>query len=134
MLQQHLQHVKCGGRENYLLIFTKKKGNNKIFIDNLSAIAMAKNCVCHWILKHIDIWHLLIRDLIVERVIELKSCSIEEQVANILKQALPQVKHNYFMFCVLPWRMWYWIKGECWEFIQKNSLSYKLLLFTVNLN
>jgi len=78
----------------------EQKGATKIFCDNLSAIAMAKNPVCHGRSKHIDIRHHFICDLVAEGVIELKSCSTEEQVADILTKALPQAKHNYFMLCL----------------------------------
>lgn len=75
----------------------EQKGATKIFCDNLSAIAMAKNPVCHGRSKHIDIRHHFIRELVAEGLIELKSCSTEEQVADILTKALPPAKHNYFM-------------------------------------
>jgi len=78
----------------------EQKGATKIFCDNLLVIAMAKNPVCHGRLKHIDIRHHFICDMIAKGVIELKSCSTEKQVADILTKALPQAKHNYFMLCV----------------------------------
>ncbi|WMV42420.1 hypothetical protein MTR67_035805, partial [Solanum verrucosum] len=78
----------------------EQKGATKIFCHNLSVITMAKNPVCHGRLKHIDIRHHFIRDLVAEGLIELKSCSTEEQVADILTKSLPQAKHNYFMLCL----------------------------------
>ncbi|KAH0729618.1 hypothetical protein KY289_000806 [Solanum tuberosum] len=57
----------------------EEKGETKILCDNLLLIAMAKYLVCHGRSKHIDIRHHFICDLVTEGLIELKSCSREEQ-------------------------------------------------------
>ncbi|GKV14655.1 hypothetical protein SLEP1_g25495 [Rubroshorea leprosula] len=60
----------------------------KIFVDNISAINLAKNPVQHGRSKHIDIRFHYLRDLIDKRVIELKYCKSENQVADILTKPL----------------------------------------------
>ncbi|GKV47387.1 hypothetical protein SLEP1_g54294 [Rubroshorea leprosula] len=60
----------------------------KIFVDNISAINLAKNLVHHGRSKHIDIRFHYLRDLIDKRVIELKYCKFKNQVANILTKPL----------------------------------------------
>lgn len=61
---------------------------------------MAKNSVYHERPKHIDIRHRFICELIAEGLIQLKGCSTEEQVANILTKSLALVKNTYFMLCL----------------------------------
>ncbi|GKV07267.1 hypothetical protein SLEP1_g19063 [Rubroshorea leprosula] len=60
----------------------------KIFVDNISAINLAKNPVQHGRSKHIDIRFHYSRDLIDKRVIELKYYKSENQVADILTKPL----------------------------------------------
>lgn len=64
------------------------KGSLKIFVDNNSAINLAKNPVAHGRSKHIDIRFHFLRDLVEKNKIELKFCKTEDQVANILTKPL----------------------------------------------
>lgn len=64
------------------------KGNLKIYVDNKSAINLAKNPVAHGRSKHIDIkWHFL-RELVEQKKIELVFCKSENQVADIMTKPL----------------------------------------------
>ncbi|GKV17840.1 hypothetical protein SLEP1_g28296 [Rubroshorea leprosula] len=60
----------------------------KIFVDNISTINLAKNPVQHGRSKHINIRFHYLQDLIDKRVIELKYCKSENQVADILTKPL----------------------------------------------
>jgi len=67
-----------------------------IFYDNKATIAMTKNRAYHSRTKHIDIRYHFIRSLVAKGEVTLKFCGTNEQVADILTKALPQVKHDYF--------------------------------------
>ena len=61
---------------------------SKIFNDNKSVIAMAKNPVFHNISKHIAIKHHFLREVSANKEIELKYCKTEEPLADIFTKAL----------------------------------------------
>ena len=74
----------------------EQKGATKIFCDNRSAIAMAKNPAFHGRTKHIDVQHHFIRHLVADNRIELKFCGTSEQTADIFTKSLPLAKHQFF--------------------------------------
>ena len=57
---------------------------------------MEKNPVMHGKIKHIEIHHHHIRDLVHRGVIKLDYCNTEDQVENIFTKALTKVKHCKF--------------------------------------
>uniref|UniRef100_A0A151UDF9 Retrovirus-related Pol polyprotein from transposon TNT 1-94 n=1 Tax=Cajanus cajan TaxID=3821 RepID=A0A151UDF9_CAJCA len=59
-----------------------------ILCDNSSAIKLSKNPVMHGRSKHIDVRFLFLRNLCKEGIIELKYCTTEEQLADVLTKAL----------------------------------------------
>ena len=75
----------------------EQKGATKIFCDNRSAIAMAKNPAFHGRTKHIDVQHHFIRHLVTDNIIELKFCGTSEQTADIFTKYLPLAKHEFFL-------------------------------------
>ena len=60
----------------------------EIYIDNRSAIALAKNPVCHERSKHINIRHHFIREHVKNKEVELISCKINDQVVDIFTKPL----------------------------------------------
>ena len=71
----------------------KPKEASKIWLDNQSALAVAKNPELHSRTKHIDIRHHFIRDCVENDVIEVHYCPTKEMIADILTKALP--KHQF---------------------------------------
>lgn len=63
-----------------------------LFYDNLSAIDISKNPIQHSRIKHIDIMHHFIRDLVEEKSITLEHVNIENQLADIFTKALDVVQ------------------------------------------
>jgi len=60
----------------------------KIYIDNRSAIALAKNPVYHERSKHIDTCHHFIREHVKSKEVELISCKTNDQIAYIFTKPL----------------------------------------------
>lgn len=74
----------------------KQTSATSIFCDNKATIAMTKNPSFHSRTKHIDIRYHYVRSLAANGEVELKFCGTNEQLADVLTKALPEVKHNYF--------------------------------------
>jgi len=55
----------------------------KIYVDNVSAINLADNPVCHQISKHINIRYHFLRDQVGNNMIKLEYCISEDQIADI---------------------------------------------------
>nr|GEU33566.1 retrovirus-related Pol polyprotein from transposon TNT 1-94 [Tanacetum cinerariifolium] len=62
-----------------------------IMCDNISAVMLARNPILHGRTKHIEIKHHYIRELIAKREVRLESCRTNEQAADLLTKALPQI-------------------------------------------
>ena len=60
----------------------------KIFCDNKSILALAKNPIFHCQSKHIDVRFHFLRELVNEKVVEIVFCKTEDQVADIFTKAL----------------------------------------------
>jgi len=60
-----------------------------LYIDNKSALALAKNPVLHERSKHIDVWFHFIRDCISSGVIETDYIRTGDQLADLLTKPLP---------------------------------------------
>lgn len=60
----------------------------KIYVDNVSAINLAKNLVFHERSKHIDIRYHFLRDQIGKNMITLEYCRSEDQIVDILTKPL----------------------------------------------
>jgi len=72
----------------------KPKTASKLFIDNQSAVQVAKNPEHHGRLKHLDLRYYWLRDIVGMKKIEVLHCSTNEMPADILTKALPKVKVN----------------------------------------
>ena len=60
----------------------------KIYVDNDSAINLAKNPVFHQRSKHIDIRYHFLRDQVGKNMIKLEYCRSKDQIADILTKPL----------------------------------------------
>jgi len=60
----------------------------KIYVDNVSAINLAKNLVFHQRSKHIDIQYHFLRDQVGKNMIKLEYCRSEDQIADIFTKPL----------------------------------------------
>jgi hypothetical protein len=66
----------------------------KIFVDNKSAIALAKNPVFHYRSKHIDTRYHYIRECIERKDVQVEHVKSQDQVADIFTKPL---KHEDFI-------------------------------------
>ena len=76
----------------------RQDGPTKIFVDNKSAIELAKNSVHHERSMHIDVWFHFIREHVKEGNIELEYAKSEDQVADIFTKSLPSRLFEKFKF------------------------------------
>lgn len=67
--------------------------STRLWIDNQSAISVAKNPALHGRTKHIDVRFHFIRSLVAEKVVSLHYCCSEDQLADIFTKPLPVEKH-----------------------------------------
>ncbi len=74
----------------------KVAGATVIFEDNQGAIAMSKNPVSHARTKHIDIKFHYIREAVENGSVQLKYCSTEEMLADLLTKPLTKVPFQKF--------------------------------------
>ena len=65
-----------------------KESPTELYIDNRSAIALAKNPVYHERNKHIDTRHHFIREHVKNEEVQLISCNTNDQVADIFTKPL----------------------------------------------
>ena len=59
-----------------------------VYCDNISTIKLSKNPVMHGRSKHIDVRFHFLRDLVNDGVVELKQCSTQEQIADIMTKPM----------------------------------------------
>ena len=62
--------------------------------DNLNAINILKNPVQHSRTKHIDIRHHYIRNLVEEKIIDLRHVSIEDQLVDFFTKGLDTSRYE----------------------------------------
>lgn len=65
-----------------------QEGSTTVYVDNVSAIKLAKNPVQHGRSKHIDTRFHFLRDQVKQGTIILKYCNTSEQVADIFTKPL----------------------------------------------
>lgn len=70
-------------------LYLKQNQPTKLYVDNQSAIAIAKNPVYHDRSKHIDVRFHFLRDLVAAEVVALANVNTKNQLADILTKALP---------------------------------------------
>lgn len=68
----------------------------KIFEDNQSCIELVGEHKFSYKTKHIDTRYKMIRDIVMQKIIECEYCPTEEMVADLLTKPLTAIKHNYF--------------------------------------
>ncbi|PKI72006.1 hypothetical protein CRG98_007622 [Punica granatum] len=73
----------------------QQEGATNIYVDNKSAIALAKNLVHHECLKHIDSRFHFIREHVKAKEVELLHVNSNDQVADILTKALKAKVFQY---------------------------------------
>ena len=66
-----------------------------VLVDNKSAIAIAKNPVCHSKTKHMKVKFHAIRDAEQEKEVQLVHCPTEFQLADIFTKALPKARFEF---------------------------------------
>jgi hypothetical protein len=59
-----------------------------LFVDNLSAINLAKNPIAYGRSKHIEMRFHYLRELVCEEQLKLAHCRSEEQLADLLKKVV----------------------------------------------
>jgi hypothetical protein len=67
-----------------------------IFCDNQSCIKMTENQFFHDKMKHIEIRHHYIRDMVQKGIVKLQYVGTDEQVAGVLTKPMSRVKFEYF--------------------------------------
>lgn len=75
-------------------ITNKKQGPVIIFVDNKSAIDLAKNPVFHGRSKRIDIRYHFIRECVERKEVEIRHISSDNQRANVLTKAMSAIKFD----------------------------------------
>lgn len=68
----------------------------KIFEDNQSAIALAKNPVYHQRCKHIDIKFHFLRSVLSDGKIDLEYCSTDKMIADVMTKPITKFKLDRF--------------------------------------
>ena len=96
---------------------------NKIYVDNVYAINLAKNMFFHQRSKHIDIRYHFLRDQVGKNMIKLEYCRLENQIADIFTKSL-----KIDAFIKLRDMFQIRIKGGCWLLILILLLLILILL------
>ena len=69
-----------------------------IYVDNKSAISLAKNPVSHSQSKHINIKYHFLREQVNDKIVEFVHCKTEENLADIFTKPLkPEIFHKMKM-------------------------------------
>lgn len=67
-----------------------------MYCENRAKVFISRNLVHHGRRKHIELKQHYIRDIVSKKIIFLKQCSIDDQIANIMTKALLTNKFCYF--------------------------------------
>ncbi|EOY13613.1 Uncharacterized protein TCM_032234 [Theobroma cacao] len=78
----------------------KQENGTVLFVDNMSAITIAKNPVQHGRTKHIRFKYHALRDAVKENEINLQYCLIGEQDADIFTKSLNRERFEYLRSCL----------------------------------
>lgn len=89
----------CAREAEYLQKFLHELGfdslrNLVVFCDNQSAINLANNSMYHSRVKHIDLRHHFVREMLRSKTFNLKHVSTEKQIADFLTKSLSRIKHE----------------------------------------
>jgi hypothetical protein len=68
------------------------KGSSTLYIDNQSAVSVAKNPEHHGRLKHLDLWYYWLRDVVEQGDISVKHIPTFDMPADLLTKRLAKVK------------------------------------------
>ena len=68
----------------------------KFYVNNQSAIKLVENPVAHDHTKHIDIKYHFIQDIEARKIINVKYCPTNDQIADVLTEPLSHKKHKHF--------------------------------------
>lgn len=82
--------------ERLLAEMLEKKEVPLLYVDNASAVKLAKNPGFHKRSKHVDVRHFYIRELIAEKKIQVEHIPGSKQLADILTKPLEKVKFEMF--------------------------------------
>ena len=66
--------------------------SSPLFVDNQSALAVAKNPEHHVRMKHLDVRYFWLRDEVEKKTISIHYCPTSKMPADILTKALPREK------------------------------------------
>ena len=66
-----------------------------IYYDSQNAVSLSMNQVYHDKTKHVNVKYHFVRDMIKSEAIAIEKISTNENVANMLREALPYEKFNY---------------------------------------
>src|SRR6202521_893990 len=69
-------------------------GPTVIKSDNEGSVILSHNPQFHARMKHIEIRHHWVRDLVNDKILDVQSCRDPEQTADILTKPLPKPKHQ----------------------------------------
>ena len=87
----------------------------EIFIDNKSAIPLAKNLVAHGRRKHIEIRYHFIRYHVKEKTVKLTYCKTEDQIADIFTKPLKTETYSKLKKKLGLVSNEIVAEGECWK-------------------
>jgi hypothetical protein len=73
-------------------VLGKEPDKMKLYVDNLSAIALCKNPVFHDRTKHIDTRYHYIRECVEKGMVDVLHVGTHDQLGDILTKALPRAK------------------------------------------
>jgi hypothetical protein len=73
-----------------------------IWCDNLNALAIASNPVFHARTKHVEVDYHFIREKVVNKDIQFRHISTDDQLADILTKALPSPRFLYLRNKLMP--------------------------------
>ena len=79
--------------KSILIELDRAPKETKIYCDNMSTIALAKNPEMHSRSKHIEIRHHFLREKIQKLEFEVEHLSTQDMVADILTKGLAKMKH-----------------------------------------
>lgn len=74
----------------------KQEEPTVIYCDNKSAIHLSKNPVLHSRSKHIELRYHFIREMVIQKEIDLQFCSTHDQLVDVLTKSLTKEKFAFY--------------------------------------